>query len=371
MTRVLQVVTYMGRGGLETMLMNYYRQIDRSRLQFDFLVHRDFRADYDDEIESMGGIISRLPPLNPFSLRYRSSLDRFFGDHPDYRIVHSHLDCMAGIPLKAAKKHEVPVRIAHAHNNTQDKDKKYWIKMLYKRSIAAQATQLFACGQAAGQWMFGGAPFQVLNNAIDAADYRYTEERAGEVRRRLGISPETFVLGHVGNFVPAKNHMFLLEIFARVAQRNPDSLLLLAGGGGLMDQAKNQCRSLGVGEQVKFLGVRSDIPDVTQAMDVFVFPSLHEGLPVALVEAQAAGLPCFISDRVPPECRKTALVTQVALEAGADVWAERILAVRGAPRRDAYQEIVQSGFDIKDSAVQLQRFYLEQWEAWGTMERRH
>ena len=143
--RVLQVVTYMGRGGLETMLMNYYRKIDREKIQFDFLVHRDFETDYDEEIQRLGGRIYRLSRLNPVSKVYLDQLDSFFKEHREYRIVHSHLDCMAGIPLKYAKKNGVPVRIAHAHNSNQTKDKKYLLKLLYKRMIPKYATDFYAC----------------------------------------------------------------------------------------------------------------------------------------------------------------------------------------------------------------------------------
>ena len=171
--RILHVVTYMGRGGLETMIMNYYRRMDREKVQFDFLTHRDFRSDYDDEIEALGGRIYRLPRLVPWSGSYRKALDRFFAEHREYRIVHVHQDCLSSVILAAAAKYGVPVRIAHSHNSSQDKNLKYLVKLFYMRKIPALATQLFACGKEAGDWMFGGAPYRVLNNAIDAGRYAY------------------------------------------------------------------------------------------------------------------------------------------------------------------------------------------------------
>ena len=192
--RVLHIVTYMGRAGLETMLMNYYRNIDREKVQFDFLVHRDFEADYDAEILSLGGKIYRLPKLNPFSKSYRKALDSFFKEHTEYKIVHSHLDCMSSIPLKYAKKNNVPVRIAHSHNNNQDRDAKYLLKLFYRNKIKKYATDLFSCSIEAGKWMFKTDNFTVLNNAIDAAKYSYNKETAAKVRADLGVSEMRWLL---------------------------------------------------------------------------------------------------------------------------------------------------------------------------------
>lgn len=353
--RMLHIVTYMGRGGLETMLMNYYRAIDRAKVQFDFLTHRDFRADYDDEIEALGGKIYRLPNLNPFSRSYLGALDRFFREHPEYRIVHSHLDCMSAIPLKAAKKHGVPVRIAHSHSSRQDRDLKYPLKLLFKRSIPGQATQLFACGKEAGKWMFGTDDFRVLNNAIDAERYRFDPVVRQEVRRELGIPADAPVVGHVGRFMAPKNHGFLLRIFAEL----PDhARLLLVGDGELLAENERLAEELGVRDRVIFAGLRSDVDRMLQAMDVFVFPSLYEGLPLSVIEAQAAGLPCLISDKVPIECKKTDLVTQIPLDASPAEWAEAVLSAAEAPRGDTLAQIRETGFDIRANAEWLQNYYL-------------
>lgn len=353
--RILHIVTYMGRGGLETMLMNYYRSIDRTKVQFDFLTHRDFRADYDDEIEALGGNIYRLPSLNPFSRSYLGALDRFFMEHPEYRIVHSHLDCMSAIPLKAAKKHGVPVRIGHAHNSNQPRDAKYLLKLFYKRLIARNATQLFACSEEAGRWMFGGADFRVLNNAIDAEKYAFHADTRADVRRELGISGDALVVGHVGRFDPQKNHSFLLDIFAKIPG---DARLLLVGDGVLRPDAQQRAKELGICDRVFFAGVRSDVDRLLQAMDVFLFPSLFEGLPVSIIEAQAAGLPCLISDKVPIECKKTELVTQLPLAASSAEWAGAVLSAAETSRRNTLEQIRGAGFDIRANAEWLQNYYL-------------
>lgn len=360
--RILHVVTYMGRGGLETMLMNYYRHIDRNQIQFDFLTHRDFRADYDDEIESLGGKIYHLPRLVPWRSSYLRALDAFFAEHPEYRIVHVHQDCLSAVILKAAKKRGVPVRIAHSHSSNQDKNLKYLIKLYYRRQIPQSATQLFACGREAGEWMFRGAPFQVLNNAIDAKQYQYNPVRASQMRSKLGIPENSFVVGHVGRFSLTKNHTFLLDVFTEIQKRQENAVLLLVGDGNLRASIEEKAKFLGLSEKVIFTGVRSDVPDLMQAMDVFVFPSLYEGLGIVAIEAQAAGLPCVLSEGVPIAACVTDRATRISLSDLPSSWAERVLA-QTLKRIDTCQEVVNAGFDIVENARLLQNFYLEQWKA--------
>lgn len=361
MVRVLQVVTHMNRGGLETMLMNYYRHIDRSQVQFDFLVHRQERAAYDDEIESMGGVIYRLPVLNPFSRTYKNALREFFITHPEYKVVHVHQDCLSSVVLKEAKKQGIPIRIAHSHCASQDKNLKYVIKMYYQKQIPQSATHLWSCGEEAGHWMFQGAKFQVLNNAIDTSQYRYDKAKRKDMRNQLGIDEDTLLIGHVGRFNHQKNHTFLIDIFQSICKQKKAKLLLV-GDGTLRSDIIQKVREFDLEQKVIFAGVRSDVADLLQTMDVFVFPSNYEGLPVTVIEAQAAGLPCFISDKVSIECKKTDLVQQIPLSVGADTWAEVILKAQGTERRDTSEEIKRAGFDIQENAKRLQQFYLRAHE---------
>ena len=362
MIRVLQVVTYMGRGGLESMIMNYYRHVDRTQVQFDFLVHRRERADFDDEIEALGGKIYRLPRLVPWSRRYLSALNRFFDAHPEYRIVHVHQDCLSSVILKAAARHHVPVRIAHSHNANQDRNLKYPVKLWYRRSIPRYAASLFACGKDAGDWMFRGAPYQIIHNAIDAAAYSFDPETRAEMRCQLDLT-DKLAVGHVGRFNPQKNHPFLLDIFAALLKKEPTAVLLLVGGGEDMPVIQAKAQARGIAGHGRFHGVRRDVAAQKQAMDVFVFPSRYEGLPVKMVEAQADGLPCLISDRVPPECILTdGLVDVLPLSAAPEVWAEEILKKRAFPRTDRRAEIAAHGFDISAEAGKLQEFYLTAYE---------
>ena len=357
MIRVLQVVTYMGRGGLETMLMNYYRNIDRDKVQFDFLTHRDERWDYDDEIESLGGKIYHLPKLNPFSKNYLNALDKFFKEHKEYQIVHCHQDCLSGVVLKAAKKNGVKFTIAHSHSTNQDKNLRYILKILEKRKIPKYADKLFACGKEAGEWMFNNNNFEVLNNAIDTDLYVYDKEKSHSMRKKLGIENK-FVIGNVGRLYYPKNHQFIIEIFNEVQKIEKESVLLLVGEGSLRESIEKRIDELGINHKVILTGIRSDVNDLMQAMDVFLLPSLYEGLPVTMVEAQASGLKCIISDKVPIECKLTNNVEQIKLEENPKNWAKEILKYKKYERKNTKEEIVKANFDIKANAKYLQEFYL-------------
>lgn len=356
MIRVLQIVTYMGRGGLETMIMNYYRNIDRNKVQFDFLVHRQEEADYDKEIVALGGKIYHMPMLNPFSKSYFNALDSFFKEHK-YDIVHCHLDCMSAYPLKIAKKNGVRVRIAHSHNKSQDKNLKYPIKLYSKRLIPKYATHLLSCGKEAGDWMFNGKPYTILNNAIDAQSYRFDKQIREEMREQLGFNQEDFVIGHVGRFNPQKNHNFIIDVFNFVHKKNTAAKLVLVGTGDGQKAIKEKVESLALSDSVLFLGNRTDVNKILQAMDVFLFPSLYEGLPLSIIEAQAAGLPCVISDNVPPECIVTDLIEAASLDDALAKWEIVITSQKSVKRKDTYELIKKSGFDVKSNVLVLEKMY--------------
>lgn len=357
--RVLQIVTYMGRGGLETMLMNYYRHIDRDKVQFDFLVHRDFEADYDREILALGGRIYHISRLIPWSASYKRELKNFFRSHPEYRIVHVHQDCLSSVALQCAKECGIPVRIAHSHNSNQDKNIRFLVKRHYMKSIPQYATELFSCSKKAGEWMFSGRQYQTLANAIDSSMYKYDAAIADTIRKERGLTDE-LIIGHVGRFHPQKNHVFLIDIFAEIKKIRPDAKLLLVGGGEGMTAIQQKVEKLGLKDSVIFTGIRPDVNRLLQAMDVFVFPSLYEGLPVTMVEAQAAGLPCVISDKVPDECIVTeGLVTVQKLSNSVENWAKHIVSRANMQRKDTGEQIKAHGFDIAENAKWLEEFYLK------------
>lgn len=356
MERVLHVVTYMGRGGLETMLMNYYRHIDRNKIQFDFLVHRDFEADYDEEILSLGGKIYHISKLVPWSRSYHEKFKLFLRAHPEYKIIHVHQDCLSAVALKCAAECRIPIRIAHSHSSSQTKDFKYPLKLFYKRFIPRYATHLIACSQAAGKWMFHSDDFIVMKNAIDVQKYTFNPVTRENMRNSLHIGANEIVIGHVGRFEAPKNHDFIVDIFADILKQH-SAKLLLVGDGSRKKAISEKVAALGIGDKVIFTGVRSDVADLLQAMDVFIFPSLYEGLPLTLIEAQAAGLPCIISDGVPAESVLTDLVVRLPLSVGSNIWAQRIMDASHLTRKNAYQVICDHGFDIYTSAHNLEIYY--------------
>ena len=356
--RVLQIVTHMNRGGLETMIMNYYRHINREKIQFDFLTHREYDGDYGEEIMLMGGNIYHISKLNPFSLSYLKELKTFFLEHKEYEIIHVHQDCMSGIILKVAEECKIPVRIAHCHSSGQDFNLKYFIKLYYKRYISKYATKLYSCGRKSGNWMFGkNSNFTVLPNAIMSNEYSYSHDKAIAVRRKLGIKNDDIVIGHVGRFCQVKNHSYLVKIVKVLCDKSSKYKLLLVGQGELMDEVKKQVKSEKIEDNVIFLGLRNDVSDILQAMDVFVFPSIYEGLPVSMIEAQAAGLKCIISDGVPIECDITGNVSQMSLECSPEEWADTIASSVHYERVDMHEKIANAGFDIVDNSLTLEEFY--------------
>lgn len=359
--RVLHVVTYMGRGGLETMIMNYYRNIDRSKVQFDFLTHRRERWDYDDEIEKLGGKIYRLPRLNPFSLKYLKALDNFFKEHNEYGIIHCHQDCLSGVILRYAKKNGVHFTIAHSHSANQNKDLKYIIKLMAKKSITKYADYLFACSKDAGQWMFNTDNFVILNNAIEISDYIYNKEKSIQMKKILGVE-DKFVVGHVGRFRKEKNHSFIIEVFKEVSEINKDSILLLVGDGEIMEDIKNKVKSLRLEEKVIFLGARNDVNDLMQIMDVFLLPSLYEGFGMVLIEAQASDLKCIVSDKIPNDGIVSSKVKKLNLKSDIKDWVDEILSIENT-KRNVITDLEKSKYDIKQNAKYLEIFYLELEEA--------
>lgn len=361
--RILNLFTIMDRGGAETMVMNYYRHIDRSKVQFDFMVHREQRGAYDDEIEALGGRIYRAPSVRPWTAHsYKQQAGMFYHNHPEYRIIHSHMSELGYYDFVEAKKAGVPVRIAHAHNRPHGIDLKTPMRWYYKTKMLPYITHMFMCGEESGEWLFGKKNkdrFIMLNNAIDSEKYKFDEEKRKYVRNSLGISEQT-VIGHVGRFDVQKNHRFIIEVFCEVLKQCRDAVLILIGNdtGDISDSIHALVEKSGISDNVRFLGVRDDVPDLMQAMDVFLFPSLFEGLSLASVEAQAAGLPILISDKVPIECKKTSLVYTMPLSSPANLWADEVIRLSKMPRQNTYREIVESGFDIKENAKWLQDFYL-------------
>lgn len=355
MIRVLQCVNNMHRAGLETMLMNYYRHMDRTQIQFDFLTHRPERADYDDEIERLGGRVYYAPRLYPHHYAaYFSFMTKLFQEHPEYQIMHSHIDAMSYLPLLAGKRAGVPIRIAHSHNTAIDKDMKYPIKQMFRYALPMAATHRAACGDEAGKFLFRGADFIVIPNAMEPERFIFDAVCREETRRKLGLDGQ-LVLGHVGRFSYQKNHPFLLEVFRAVLKKQENAVLLLIGTGENEEKIKTCAEQMAFGNKVRFLGSQAEVSLFYQAMDVFVMPSLFEGVPLTGVEAQYALLPCVFSDRVPQEVAFTDRCSFVPLEKSADQWAEAILRVIPAERHAL--QIADNRYDIHEASGLLADYY--------------
>ena len=358
MIRILQVVNIMDRAGLETMLMNYYRNINRDVIQFDFLVHREEKGAYDDEIEMLGGKIYHAPRLYPQNyVLYFNYMKQFFDEHKEYNIVHSHIDTMSAFPLLAAKWNSVPIRIAHSHTSKLDIDAKLLIKYLAKIVVPYVANRCLACGEKAGLFLFGKRKYKIIHNAINLSNYSYNAQTRKEMRQDLGVD-DKFVIGHVGRYSYIKNQVYLLEILKEILKTNERAVLLLVGKGDDEHKLRTEVIKSGLEKQVFFLIDRSDVERIYQAFDIFVMPSLFEGLPLVGIEAQANGLTCLFSKNISDEVLCTNTAEYLPLEAS--VWVDRVLAHDSSRNPKAKEELKKRGYDIVEEAIKLQQYYLEQ-----------
>ncbi|RXJ45962.1 glycosyltransferase family 1 protein [Gelidibacter gilvus] len=373
--RVLHVLTIMNLGGAETMIMNYYRHIDKNKVQFDFLLHREDKGFFDDEIEYLGGKIYRMPAISPKNyFLYKKKLNIFFSEHPEYKIVHSHLNALSSIILSVAKSKNIPYRIAHSHlavesmvlknifkKNTDIKATlKDFVQSLIRGKVKKVATHFFACGEKAGDWLFGQknkTKVTIINNAIHASSFSYNTIKADKMKEEFGIKNKK-VIGHVGRFNEQKNHFLLIKIFNEIYKKNNNCVLLLIGNGNLKDKVKEEAKRLNIYKNILFLGLRDDIPELLQGFDLFLFPSLYEGLPVTLIEAQASGLKIITSSTVTKEVDITGLITFIDLEKPEFHWAESVLNNINYNRKNTFNQIKEGGYDIFENAKKLQIFYL-------------
>ena len=359
--RILQVVTIMNRGGLETMLMNYYRQMDRTKIQFDFMVHRNEEGHYDEEILKLGGNIYRMPQIRPGNYkRYFRLLDEFFSSHSEYKVVHSHINENSSFVLRAANKANVPCRIAHSHLSDLAIDIKLPFRIYARNVMKNHPTDYFSCSQKAGDWLFGkkisdSTRHLVLNNAVNVNEFKFNQSARNQIRKELKIE-DKLVIGHIGRFNKQKNHNFLLDIFKTVHEQQTNAVLVLVGEGHLRQSIEKKASELGISDQVLFLGVREDISTIMHGFDLFLFPSLFEGLPVVLVEAQAAGLKCIVSDSITSESDITERIEFVSLNKSPKFWAQVILTST-YDHKDTSEKLRKNGYDTVTMADWLYGFY--------------
>ena len=358
MIRILQVVNIMNRAGIENVLMNYYRNIDREKVQFDFLTHRPEKGAFDDEILALGGKIYRAPRLYPQNyLEYFKYMNQFFEEHSEYLVIHSHIDAMSFLPLLMAKRNKIPVRIAHSHNTNVDKDFKYILKQLFRAGINSVANVRYACSKEAGQYLFKKERFHVIPNALNTERFFFDSDVRLKKREELNLK-DKFVIGHIGRFTAQKNHCFLINVFDKIAKENDNVVLLLVGDGELKEQITDEIKNRKLENQVIILDSRPDVNELYQAMDVFAFPSLYEGLGLVLVEAQVSGLLCLASDGVPEEAKISDKMEFLKLDE--NIWVKRIR--KATKERNELRETVRTKrYDVREASVELIKSYTKLW----------
>ncbi len=360
--RILHVFGTLYRGGAESRIMDLYRHMDREKVQFDFLVHTGAEGHFEKEIGELGGRVYRVPRFRIINyVSYCRAFKTFFAEHPEFRAVQGHMTSTAAIYLPIAKKAGISITIAHARSAGVDSGLKGKITRWMRRNLWQKADYLFACSMLAGKAVFGEKAFELglvyyIPNAIEALLYRFDQEKREALREKLKLT-DKFVVGHVGRFHYAKNHEYLVAVFAEILKQKTNALLLLLGDGSGMENVKIQARELGILEKIMFMGNVENPQDYYQVMDYFVFPSRFEGLPGTVIEAQAAGVKCLISDAIASEVMISPLVQADSIGKNPAEWADQVVKSCDYERKDMYETIVKSGFDIKAQAERMLRFY--------------
>lgn len=360
---ILHVLGNTELGGAESRIMDLYRHIDRNRVQFDFLVHTREEGYFDKEIEQLGGHIFRVPRFRIYNyLTYRKSLKEFFKEHHDFGAVQGHMTSTAAIYLPIAKRAGVPVTIAHARSAGVDRGMKGTLTRFLRRNLSEKTDYMFTCSKIAGISVFGEKAVKegktvFIPNAINCEKFGFNADIRQKLRQELGVS-DKYVIGHVGRFHYAKNHEYLLQIFAALVKKGDrEYVLLLLGEGEGMEGAKHLAKELGIESKVLFTGNQACVYDYYQAMDYFVYPSRYEGLPGTVVEAQTAGLQCLISDSICEEVSVTGLVQTMSIDSSADKWAEYIIETEEYERHSRVEEMRRADFDVEQQAEKMMCFY--------------
>lgn len=370
--RILHVIHRMRPGGIQTGVMNLYRHIDRNKIQFDFAVRSHQHEYYDKEIIGLGGRLFHLPwnSKSPASLyAYKKQLRNILTREGPFLAVHSHVGLFSGHVLPIANEANIPIRLAHSHSASSDKNsllRMIWAIMM-RRSILNNATNMLTCSTQAADWLYGpqwkeNSRIIRFPNAIDTAPFSKTSNDRIELRKAMGYPTEGPIIGHIGRFDAVKNHTFLLKFFSAFKKIYPDARLLLVGEGELQKQVEKQAIIYGIRDAVTFLGIRTDIPQILGALDLFVLPSLHEGFGIVVIEAQAAGTPCLVSNGVSPEVDLGLdLVCFESLSSGIDFWTQqaiKLLNNHPIPWEMRKKIIINAGYDIQHSVNLLQNIYL-------------
>lgn len=365
--RVLNVTRVFKAAGIESFIMNVYRNMDRTKVQFDFLVMSDEPSDYDEEIQSLGGrkYTINVKADNTFIRIQKEAraLYKFLQSH-EYKIVHIHYTTPLRAPyLLAAKKAGVPVRIYHSHSAevSGKSNIKLMIYNYYRKKISKWATAWFACSKVAAEWMYekkliDSGKVNVIYNGIDTKRFSYNLVSREKIRKQMNLE-NSFVIMHTGRFLPQKNHIFIIDVFKEIVNNIPNAKLLLLGTGDLLSEIQEKVERLGLKDKVYFLGVKKNVEDYLSASDCYIMPSLYEGLPVAAVEAECSGLPCVLSMNITREVELTENVEFLPLDESVDVWADAVANCVGMHRKNNAELIAEKGYDVQAVSGRLQNFY--------------
>jgi len=357
--RILHVFASLDRGGAETLIMNVYRKIDREKFQFDFIVNdRTKEYAFEAEVLSMGGRVFRMPRYLMYNMfSYKRAWEELLKAHPEWRIIHGHHLSPAFIYFKVAKKMGLKT-IAHSHCAGGAKNFKELIRKPFRYLFRKHTDVFLACSVAAAEFIFGGSAHKsmVVNNAIDMDIFGFDSALRESAQDEFGIKNQ-LVVGHVSNFSAVKNQSFLIDVFAEIRKIKPDAVLLLVGNGAMRGDIEEKVKRLNLSENVIFAGVRGDVANLMQAMDVFILPSFFEGLPTVCIEAQATGLPCLISDKITAETKITDSLSFMPLEEDVKNWAKTAVKISELPRLDGITQVKSAGYDIVDVVKQLEQVW--------------
>lgn len=367
--RVLHVINSMDCGGAETLIMNLYRCIDRDKIQFDFLLHSYIKGFYDDEITQLGGKIYRVPHFNLLNYAsYKNEIYKFFKSHNEYKIIHGHLGSCSHIYLSIAKDFGCKT-IVHCHSSSPYKTTlKNLLYKYFSKKTLNYADYIFSCNIEGAQYRYGKDiatknNFKIFKNAIDVNKYKYTENDLTELKKEFKLNKDDIIIGHVGSFSWVKNHEFIVDVFYKALKTNPKLKLFLVGNGSLKDKIQSKVGSLQISDKVVFTGVRCDVHKFLHIFDCFILPSFREGIPLSLIEAQAASVPCVVSSNVSKESIITESVVQLSLEDPKELWISNLLSLCLKEKSLTDNLKVKQVYDINNVTIKLQNFYTKIFES--------
>ena len=363
MKRILHIVYAMDMGGIQSFIMNIYRHIDKNKIQFDFLVRVNRECYYDEEIKKLGGKIYYIPSRRTNMLHQSKIWKNFFIEHTEFSTIHYHTSSLSDInPIKFAKKSNIKQIIVHIHSTTTPKNIYHKVlHSIHKLIVDKYVTDMYACSEVAAEFAYKKSMLEnvkIIKNGIEAKKYIFNTKIRTNKRKELNLQESDFVIGHVGRFDKIKNHTFIIDIYKEILEKDKNAILVLIGKEDERKEIRLKIKNLNMESKVRILGIRDDVNELLMAMDIFIFPSFKEGLPVSVIEAQCTGLKCFLSDTITKEVDLTGNVEFISLDKSAKYWAENILKYKKYDRKDSYKEVVNAGYDINSTIKELEEKYV-------------